>query len=1226
MKLYGVDETGLYEEPTPEQRRKLQEREIATNPISKLHNLPVPPLDESFISANGDEFQEILNRYKLGGKESLSSEELTRVNSAADAIPQIDSFVQMSDILRDQIEAQEEEARLAEQQQTEEDIPEGQNYFNKMTTITAVNDAIEGTFNQFKGFDDAVTLGLLATGEHIVNTAKDLAFLMTKTTEEISSDPEFKMPERPQTYQILSEIMRESQTTTGNLASGAVQFAPYIVPVAGQLMFATDIAKNPEMLVDMVGMTVDAFKNTGLAIAGNETAIESIRKHPFETALALAMVPLIALGVKGRMKGKSSPKSQVKDIQTKLAKNEATKPVADAMAKISETLEADYKVAVIDEGIAKPPKVSESIEKVKKPMEDISLEAPSQEGLPKQPAEIAKKPTAEPVVTEVKVKTTKETADALKALGETPEGKPQLLLPEGQTFQLGKSRQLSRKDLKVPPNAKEFRPESNKPVPAEATFSQMVEHEIKRNDPKQPTGLYPILEESTYKKGKFAPATDEQLIRFAGANKELWKDLGTVDKNTVRKEYNKQRTLQKNEKLLDQQLEKEHGIEPDLKLKEEIQRPPAEVPDISKVNDISRVAVNLRDPVRNLEASMPKEISEIFVNDLFDQKGKYTDKVIERQNRHVKEIETDIGVKPGSQMDIDVQLFGEGIVNLKEITKKHGAEKAGKIVKAAEWYRARYEELLKEVNRAISYLEPGDPSKLIKRRQDYFHHFRDLGEIANLLEIVEGPSGLYSFPEKAANFVKLKGKKPGFIKRRLGNKTDISASAGYIDYILQAAYTTEINPYIQRMRRFANKLDKAMTEYKGDKVIKNDLQNTRQFLNEWINGMSGTPHGVDVAIRGVLGKSYDLINWANRRGKQNTILGNFGTVLSQFGNVPNASADMGYVNYAKGASITMAELMVGSDLKGWSSLPMSKSKWMQERYLGTKTNQYKFGMVNSAKKSAAWLLSAADEIATKGIFNGYYQKAISEGIKNPIRYAERNTQKMVAGRGIGELPSLQRSQFMQLLAPFQVEVGNAAWVLKDMAGGEKALSKIAKFMVASYMFNRITENIKGTPVIFDPIQAIYEGVKIAANEDLGVTERIVGSVGRLGGEALSNVPFGQTAALLYPEYGGSIPGTDIRLPTRKKVFGTNDPTRFGSGLFTLDMIKDWPYKLLPPVGGMQLKKTLKGAEALIEEELSFGKEKIYMERTPENIAKGLLFGPYSTDEAKEKYKEREKTK
>jgi hypothetical protein len=106
---------------------------------------------------------------------------------------------------------------------------------------------------------------------------------------------------------------------------------------------------------------------------------------------------------------------------------------------------------------------------------------------------------------------------------------------------------------------------------------------------------------------------------------------------------------------------------------------------------------------------------------------------------------------------------------------------------------------------------------------------------------------------------------------------------------------------------------------------------------------------------------------------------------------------------------------------------------------------------------------------------------------------------------------------------------------------------------------------------------------------------------------------------MFPETAEDIktPLGDINL-SRKQLFGRNDPTRFGEGLMLTKGLQDPLYKLIPPFGGAQAKKTIEGLTSFnkgaVEKK---GEMRFPVAKTPGNLAKSALFGQYSTKEAKE---------
>ena len=136
-----------------------------------------------------------------------------------------------------------------------------------------------------------------------------------------------------------------------------------------------------------------------------------------------------------------------------------------------------------------------------------------------------------------------------------------------------------------------------------------------------------------------------------------------------------------------------------------------------------------------------------------------------------------------------------------------------------------------------------------------------------------------------------------------------------------------------------------------------------------------------------------------------------------------------------------------------------------------------------------------------GIWNAAYRSAIAEGSKTPVRYADDVTRRMVAGRGIGELPYYQKSKLVGMLIPFTLESGNVWDAVGDMMrdsahkhgvdtkqGLARKAAKVGAgvdfgadllvLFVMNYLFNYILAKIRGTDGgLFDPIADIKEGVR-----------------------------------------------------------------------------------------------------------------------------------------------------
>jgi hypothetical protein len=321
--------------------------------------------------------------------------------------------------------------------------------------------------------------------------------------------------------------------------------------------------------------------------------------------------------------------------------------------------------------------------------------------------------------------------------------------------------------------------------------------------------------------------------------------------------------------------------------------------------------------------------------------------------------------------------------------------------------------------------------------------------------------------------------------------------------------------------------------------------------------------------------------------------------------------------------------------KGNHNKLYKQSPFLKERYMSALIDRFDTKLINQPQKFAAWMMNVVDEVSTKYMWSSVYNSAKAKSIVNPIKYADDVTRKLVAGRGIGEVPLLQKSKLFQLVAPFQLEVGNMWHVMQDFVK-RKDFGAIAVLAVSNYLFNMGAEKITGSGTTFDPINAMIEAIE---EEDTNLLQK----AGRMGGEVVSNMPAGQTIAAMVPE------------DFRKKYFGKNDPSRYGSGLLVMKGIQDPLTKIIPPYGGAQIKKTYEGLKStqilpdlnplaqnpidklqkgenplnpnfLKKQQVSGSMNKndklrFPIEKTPTNIVKSALFGQYSSPEATQYFKD-----
>jgi len=625
-----------------------------------------------------------------------------------------------------------------------------------------------------------------------------------------------------------------------------------------------------------------------------------------------------------------------------------------------------------------------------------------------------------------------------------------------------------------------------------------------------------------------------------------------------------------------------------------------------KLTDISALGSGMTDVYRVFEKVFGKKFPMVkaAILDPFDSaKGNRISEINARKGKLYNIVEK-LGIKKGSKMSAAVQQYGEKRIGYRQLVEKFGKKKAGDIAHANNWFRREYNQLLDEVNASRAKIYPGQKDKLIPKREDYYRHFRELNSgISGLKNLFDSPAGIPAELAGISQYTKPKSKWLSFAQKRLTNKTDDDAVGGFLNYLDSAMYAKHIDPHTAIFRKFERKLVKQLTgtEYNGK------LNNFQSFLTMFADDLAGSTNPLDKGIQKFTGrKVFGILDWTNKRVKANVILGNMYSSVAQIFNVPQGMSNAGMKSSKRGLSRTLASIFA-------ENTPMKKSNFIKERYFKG-YGEFDSGMLSSTKKFASWMITALDEAGTKFIWNAHYEKAIAGGIPNPIKYADDMARKMVAGRGVGEVPILQKSKVFQMVAPFQLEVTNVWHVMNDWAG-KKAAGKFAQFFVYSYLFNRAAEQIRGNGVSFDPIEAMIDSYGTLTDPD--EEQKLLKAGGRLAGEVFSNIPGGQTLASIYPEYGTE------KLPTRKELFGKEDPTRFGGGALFTKGLQDPFYKLLPPFGGQQLKRTAEGLGAFGRGYSKSRNDQVRypIEQSGRNLLQSGAFGQYSTPEGRDYFNE-----
>lgn len=522
-------------------------------------------------------------------------------------------------------------------------------------------------------------------------------------------------------------------------------------------------------------------------------------------------------------------------------------------------------------------------------------------------------------------------------------------------------------------------------------------------------------------------------------------------------------------------------------------------------------------------------------------------------------------------------------------------------------------------------------------RKDYYHHAMEMAEgFSALKNILETDMSIDPRLVGKSDNTKPNAKWSGILQKRKGVNALEDSIAAMLDYIPQAEYMINIDPQVARLRTVVRDLVDGTAN--ADQTNANSLI---EWLTDYTNDLAGKTNPFDRALQKVFSrKIFKAIEWINGRAKSNAILGNLNSAVAQVYNLPNGLA---YVKDPRDISKGMTDFVAAKMKNGEARQTLAESGFMTERYLDSAKEQFDESLLHKPKQFAAWLLTAGDEQVSQMIWFSAYEQGKRKGVSDPIFYADDMTKRAVAGRGVGEVPLMQKAKLVKLIAPFQVEVSNAYYIMKEKVGAKDALGLTLLFL-STFLLNEVKEDLTGTRTGMDLIDAGSDAIKEVLDPEYegGFLSKLATVGGRLGGEVLSNMPFGaQIASTLISDE-----------TQREKLFGESDPTRFGTGNIGIDAFINPVSQFLSgqevnpwdtltniglPWGGKQLSRGIdmaedfgllpvfrvsqdgvrferQGTDAAYSED---GKQLKYaVDKDIGNILKGLAFGRYATDAGK----------
>lgn len=439
--------------------------------------------------------------------------------------------------------------------------------------------------------------------------------------------------------------------------------------------------------------------------------------------------------------------------------------------------------------------------------------------------------------------------------------------------------------------------------------------------------------------------------------------------------------------------------------------------------------------------------------------------------------------------------------------------------------------------------------------------------------------------------------------RRLGGDYTKSAIEGYYNYLQSVTRQIYHTDSVQRVRALEKYLRKTseLLEKEGQGLR---LPNFIANINEYANLLAGKKSRLDRIFETYIAgrQVYGAMKWIASRTGANMIAGNISAALTNFIPYSQLLATSNKFAVIRGSW----ESMITQFKKEPNKIDGVESGFLIRRYPEKHIDMTK---IEKGINSLAWLFETIDKFMARTIINTRYYENISKGMDKQKALADASdyTGRVVTDRSYGQLPNLFNIQTLRAATMFQTEINNVySFVKKDIPrmykdNTFKIASAIAQFFIYSYMFNEIYEKATGRRPVLDLIYTTKMLLGLDEDvEDVELKERIL----EAGSQLAENLPFAGIIA-----GGGRFPiSAGIPNITRMIKNPESIPREIAKPMFYL----------LPPAGGAQAKKTI---ESLISSEKGYVDSTTGLVHYPfEEGLKPLLFGKYSTDEARKYFK------
>ena len=501
------------------------------------------------------------------------------------------------------------------------------------------------------------------------------------------------------------------------------------------------------------------------------------------------------------------------------------------------------------------------------------------------------------------------------------------------------------------------------------------------------------------------------------------------------------------------------------------------------------------------------------------------------------------------------------------------------------------------------------------------------------------------------------GKKwdPHFL-HRTGEKSAMDAVGGFLSY---ANYMSEVLHHVDDIQKLRTFSDQIRYEY-ADEGLRADYDAIREStdmtqeqkdaeleklrdrkdnnskmgayvtaLDNYTNILAGKQTQLDRAVETAIGrKGLNLIQKPIQTLVKSSIPGNLSSAINQTVQLPWLTAEAGEGNVIqavyelargklkKEGFVRESDFLTGK--RGAEALQKLKQKTAGEKILD----------------AASIPFEAVDDAASQVIVRAFYLKNVKDGMdhKAALQQADAQAERLVGSRMKGAKANIFSDKSLKLMTTFQLEVANQYEHLKyDLpqeireiertrgkgAAAAEASKRILKGSVYAAVLNGIIKSITGNePVGFDIIGTVWNYIRAGLPEDDEEEQGFDWTAGLedVRDSVLDDVPYVSTIATMLGYGNGRLPlpqadATNIKNGV-KKIFSAEDDAEKDAGIRQLLTGVLKTAAAVTPMGN-QVRKTIEGGETAIRggRYSADGSQLLYeVEKSPKNIARGLLFG------------------